>query len=128
MFLCPWDCSSTTRVGEFNPEELEKKAKSFSLLLQSRGVTYPVLTPTSVLPPHLVANVCDDELLLCQNGGTCYQNQRCVCPVGFKGVLCQQSRCEADKKDCDGAASVHGSLGAVLLGVLALQLRGWVDL
>ncbi|XP_029856345.1 netrin-G2 isoform X2 [Aquila chrysaetos chrysaetos] len=73
-------------------------------------------------------NVCDDELLLCQNGGTCYQNQRCVCPVGFKGVLCQQSRCEADKKDCDGAASVHGSLGTVLLGALALQLRGWVDL
>ncbi|KAM6047650.1 netrin-G2 isoform 2-T2 [Chlamydotis macqueenii] len=73
-------------------------------------------------------NVCDDELLLCQNGGTCYQNQRCVCPVGFKGVLCQQSRCEADKKDCDGASSARRSLGTVLLGVLALQLRGWVDL
>ncbi|PKU38511.1 netrin-g2 [Limosa lapponica baueri] len=73
-------------------------------------------------------NVCDDELLLCQNGGTCYQNQRCVCPVGFKGVLCQQSRCEADKKDCDGASSAHSSLGTILLGVLALQLRGWVDL
>ncbi|KAK2535384.1 Ntng2 [Columba guinea] len=73
-------------------------------------------------------NVCDDELLLCQNGGTCYQNQRCICPVGFKGVLCQQSRCEADKKDCDGAPSAHGSLSSVLLGVLALHLRGWVDL
>ncbi|KAM6047500.1 netrin-G2 isoform 1-T1 [Theristicus caerulescens] len=73
-------------------------------------------------------NVCDDELLLCQNGGTCYQNQRCICPVGFKGVLCQQSRCEADKKDCDGASSAHGSLGTILLGVLALHLRGWVDL
>ncbi|XP_062497509.1 netrin-G2 isoform X1 [Pezoporus occidentalis] len=73
-------------------------------------------------------NVCDDELLLCQNGGTCYQNQRCICPVGFKGVLCQQSRCEADKKDCDGASSVRSSLGAVLLGVLALQLHGWGDL
>ncbi|KAM6110538.1 netrin-G2 [Pterocles gutturalis] len=73
-------------------------------------------------------NVCDDELLLCQNGGTCYQNQRCVCPVGFKGVLCQQSRCEADKKDCDRALSVRSSLGTILLGVLALQLRGWVDL
>ncbi|PKK24255.1 netrin G2, transcript variant X1 [Columba livia] len=73
-------------------------------------------------------NVCDDELLLCQNGGTCYQNQRCICPVGFKGVLCQQSRCEADKKDCDGAPSAHGSLSTVLLGVLALHLRGWVDL
>ncbi|XP_035197923.1 netrin-G2 isoform X3 [Oxyura jamaicensis] len=73
-------------------------------------------------------NVCDEELLLCQNGGTCYQNQRCICPVGFKGVLCQQSRCEADKKDCDGAPSVHAGLGTVLLGVLALQLCGFVDL
>ncbi|XP_042642817.1 netrin-G2 isoform X2 [Tyto alba] len=73
-------------------------------------------------------NVCDDELLLCQNGGTCYQNQRCVCPVGFKGVLCQQSRCEADKKDCNGGPSARGSLGTILLGVLALQLRGRVDL
>uniref|UniRef100_A0A8B9QZP0 Netrin G2 n=1 Tax=Anas platyrhynchos TaxID=8839 RepID=A0A8B9QZP0_ANAPL len=53
------------------------------------------------------SNVCDEELLLCQNGGTCYQNQRCICPVGFKGVLCQQSRCEADKKDCDGAHSTR---------------------
>ncbi|XP_053940529.1 netrin-G2 isoform X1 [Cuculus canorus] len=73
-------------------------------------------------------NVCDDELLLCQNGGTCYQNQRCICPVGFKGVLCQQSRCEADKKDCDGVPSTHSSVSAILLGVLALQLCGWVDL
>ncbi|NXP35738.1 NTNG2 protein, partial [Leiothrix lutea] len=67
-------------------------------------------------------NVCDDELLLCQNGGTCYQNQRCICPVGFKGVLCQQSRCEVDKKDCDGAPGAGGSLAAVALGLLALQL------
>lgn len=77
---------------------------------------------------HPAANVCDDELLLCQNGGTCYQNQRCICPVGFKGVLCQQSRCEVDKKDCDGAPGAGGSLATVALGVLALQLRGWVDL
>uniref|UniRef100_A0A669QD81 Netrin-G2 n=1 Tax=Phasianus colchicus TaxID=9054 RepID=A0A669QD81_PHACC len=73
-------------------------------------------------------NVCDDELLLCQNGGTCYQNQRCICPVGFKGVLCQQSRCEADKKDCDGASSTRAAISTVLLSALGLQLRGWADL
>ncbi|XP_010719231.1 netrin-G2 isoform X3 [Meleagris gallopavo] len=73
-------------------------------------------------------NVCDDELLLCQNGGTCYQNQRCICPVGFKGVLCQQSRCEADKKDCDGASSTRAAISTVLLSTLGLQLRGWADL
>ncbi|XP_042686637.1 netrin-G2 isoform X2 [Centrocercus urophasianus] len=73
-------------------------------------------------------NVCDDELLLCQNGGTCYQNQRCICPVGFKGVLCQQSRCEADKKDCDGASSTQAAISTIVLSVLGLQLRGWADL
>ncbi|XP_071621949.1 netrin-G2 isoform X5 [Heliangelus exortis] len=73
-------------------------------------------------------NVCDDELLLCQNGGTCYQNQRCICAMGFKGILCEQSRCEADKKDCDGVPSLHSSLSTLLLGVLTLQLCGWVDL
>ncbi|XP_064379850.1 netrin-G2 isoform X2 [Dromaius novaehollandiae] len=73
-------------------------------------------------------NVCDDELLLCQNGGTCYQNQRCLCPAGFKGVLCQQSRCDADRKDCDGAPGARPGLGPLLLGALALQLPGWVDL
>lgn len=73
-------------------------------------------------------NVCDDELLLCQNGGTCYQNQRCICPVGFKGVLCQQSRCEADRKDCDGASSTRAAISTVVFGVLGLQLRGWANL
>lgn len=66
----------------------------------------------STSPPfflfHLLfaANVCDEEMLLCQNGGTCFQNQKCMCPPEFKGVLCQQSRCEAGK-DCNGASSPH---------------------
>lgn len=52
------------------------------------------------------ANVCDEEMLLCQNGGTCFQNQKCICPPEFKGVLCQQSRCEAGK-DCNAASSLR---------------------
>ncbi|XP_009464513.1 PREDICTED: Usher syndrome type-1C protein-binding protein 1 [Nipponia nippon] len=52
----------------------------------------PSSPPRRPVPGGTRSNVCDDELLLCQNGGTCYQNQRCICPVGFKGVLCQQSR------------------------------------
>uniref|UniRef100_A0A8C6UDE4 Netrin g2b n=1 Tax=Neogobius melanostomus TaxID=47308 RepID=A0A8C6UDE4_9GOBI len=62
-------------------------------------------------------NVCDEEMLLCQNGGTCYQNQKCICPPEFKGVLCQQSRCEAGK-DCNGASSVHLSTALLLLCTL----------
>lgn len=91
-----------------------------------RGASHPAAQLRH--PSFPTANVCDDELLLCQNGGTCYQNQRCICPVGFKGVLCQQSRCEADRKDCDGASSTRAAISTVLLGVLGLQLRGWADL
>ncbi|KAM3600510.1 uncharacterized protein V6R79_024399 [Siganus canaliculatus] len=67
------------------------------------------------------SNVCDEEMLLCQNGGTCYQNQKCICPPEFKGVLCQQSRCEAGK-DCNAASSLHLSTAALLLCTLLSHL------
>ncbi|XP_054908526.1 filaggrin isoform X3 [Poeciliopsis prolifica] len=66
-------------------------------------------------------NVCDEEMLLCQNGGTCYMNQKCVCPPEFKGVLCQQSRCEAGK-DCNGTSSPRLSAAALLLCTLSYLL------
>ncbi|XP_016404120.1 titin-like [Sinocyclocheilus rhinocerous] len=66
-------------------------------------------------------NVCDDELLLCQNGGTCVQNQRCSCPPDFKGVLCQQSRCEGGKK-CNSASALTLSLALLLCPLLATLL------
>lgn len=67
------------------------------------------------------ANVCDEEMLLCQNGGTCYQNLKCICPPEFKGVLCQHSRCEAGK-DCSGASLQHPSTATLLLGTLLTYL------
>ncbi|KAI9547094.1 hypothetical protein NQZ68_019915 [Dissostichus eleginoides] len=67
------------------------------------------------------SNVCDEEMLLCQNGGTCYQNQKCICPPEFKGVLCQQSRCEAGK-DCSAAPPLHLSTAALLLCTLLANL------
>lgn len=67
------------------------------------------------------ANVCDEELLLCQNGGTCVQNQRCSCPPDFKGVLCQQSRCEGGKK-CNHASALTLSLALLLCPLLATLL------
>ncbi|XP_051961446.1 netrin-G2-like isoform X3 [Xyrauchen texanus] len=66
-------------------------------------------------------NVCDEELLLCQNGGTCYQNQRCVCAPDFKGVLCQQSRCDGGKK-CNHASALTLSLALLLCPLLAILL------
>lgn len=45
-------------------------------------------------PPHSAANVCDNELLHCQNGGTCHNNVRCLCPAAYTGILCEKLRCE----------------------------------
>ncbi|XP_023279714.1 netrin-G2-like [Seriola lalandi dorsalis] len=66
-------------------------------------------------------NICDEEMLLCQNGGTCNQNQKCICPPEFKGVLCQHSRCEAGK-DCNAASSPHLSMATLLLCTLLAHL------
>ncbi|XP_032395268.1 uncharacterized protein ntng2b [Etheostoma spectabile] len=66
-------------------------------------------------------NVCDEEMLLCQNGGTCYQSQKCICPPEFKGVLCQHSRCEAGK-DCNAASSLHLTTATLLLCTLLTHL------
>ncbi|XP_077778245.1 netrin-G2 isoform X2 [Podarcis muralis] len=73
-------------------------------------------------------NVCDEELLICQNGGTCYDNQRCLCPPNFRGVLCEQSKCEGENKECDSASSTYLNLSAFLISVLGLQLQHFLDL
>lgn len=71
--------------------------------------------------PLLSANVCDDELLLCQNGGSCIQNQKCVCPPSFQGVLCEQLRCQGEK-GCNGASACYLSTLTLLLCLLANSL------
>lgn len=68
-----------------------------------------------------VPNVCDDEFLLCQNGGSCIQNQKCVCPPNFKGVLCEQPRCQGEK-GCDGASTCYLSTLTLMLCLLANSL------
>ncbi|KAM5148355.1 netrin-G1 isoform 1-T1 [Mantella aurantiaca] len=45
------------------------------------------------------ANICDNELLRCQNGGVCHNNMRCLCPSGYKGILCEKQNCE-DNGSC----------------------------
>lgn len=94
---------------------------SFSRLSSCHFAPFSVPVPLRFFSPYLcnfltrpptpvclcfAANVCDEEMLLCQNGGTCFQNQKCICPPEFKGVLCQQSRCEAGK-DCNAASSLR---------------------
>uniref|UniRef100_A0A8C5KXI4 Netrin G1 n=1 Tax=Jaculus jaculus TaxID=51337 RepID=A0A8C5KXI4_JACJA len=51
-----------------------------------------------------IANVCDNELLHCQNGGTCHNNARCLCPAAYTGILCEKPRCQ----EAGGCASGAG--------------------
>ncbi|KAM5145695.1 netrin-G2 isoform 2-T2 [Mantella aurantiaca] len=69
-------------------------------------------------------NVCDDELLICQNGGTCHQGQRCICPSGFKGALCQDAKCDSTHRNCDSASSTMVISVLLLICTLLLSLEG----
>ncbi|XP_053775444.1 netrin-G2 isoform X2 [Desmodus rotundus] len=79
--------------------------------------------PTHYWRQGCYPNVCDDDQLLCQNGGTCVQNQRCACPRGYTGARCEQPRC--DHADDDGGLDCDHAPGAAprpttLLGCLLL--------
>ncbi|XP_005744945.1 netrin-G1 isoform X4 [Pundamilia nyererei] len=56
------------------------------------------------------ARVCDNELLRCQNGGTCISNVRCSCPTGYTGLLCEKRRCESELGGCGGPDSGQAHL------------------
>ncbi|XP_072286853.1 netrin-G2 isoform X2 [Pyxicephalus adspersus] len=70
------------------------------------------------------SNVCDDELLICQNGGTCHQGQRCICSSGFKGSLCQDAKCDSTHRNCDSASSTMVMSILLLVCTLLLSLEG----
>ncbi|PNJ46593.1 NTNG1 isoform 7 [Pongo abelii] len=68
-----------------------------------------------------IANVCDNELLHCQNGGTCHNNVRCLCPAAYTGILCEKLRCEeagSCGSDSGQGAPPYGSPALLLLTTL----------
>ncbi|XP_071981666.1 netrin-G2 isoform X3 [Engystomops pustulosus] len=69
-------------------------------------------------------NVCDDELLICQNGGTCHQGQRCICPSGFKGALCQDAKCDSTHRNCDSASNILTFSALLLVSTILLSMEG----
>ncbi|XP_077188954.1 netrin-G1 isoform X9 [Paroedura picta] len=75
------------------------------------------------------ANVCDNELQICQNGGTCLNNIRCQCPSQYTGVLCEKLSCEKDSKSCS-QDSKNGaiSLQPMVLLLLLVALLGLSEL
>lgn len=86
--------------------------------VEGKGREEPGRPPLTA--PSPAANVCDDDQLLCLNGGTCLQNQRCACPRGYTGLRCEQPRC--DPADDDGGLDCDRAPGAprpaALLGCL----------
>uniref|UniRef100_A0A3B4ANR7 Netrin G2 n=1 Tax=Periophthalmus magnuspinnatus TaxID=409849 RepID=A0A3B4ANR7_9GOBI len=38
-------------------------------------------------------NICDEDQLLCQNGGTCMDFTKCSCPSNYTGSFCEQELC-----------------------------------
>ncbi|XP_037536073.1 netrin-G2 [Nematolebias whitei] len=65
--------------------------------------------------------VCDAEELICQNGGTCVNFQRCNCPATFTGQLCEQSIC-LKTGGCKENSESSSSLVTSHLYLLSLSL------
>lgn len=77
------------------------------LMFTEWSINHPFL---SSLPFCFVsaARVCDNAMLRCQNGGTCHHHQRCHCPPGFTGVLCERAHCQGPG-ECDDQLSGRAS-------------------
>ncbi|XP_069497985.1 netrin-G1 isoform X8 [Ambystoma mexicanum] len=74
---------------------------------------------------HKRANVCDNELQRCQNGGICHRNMRCECAAPYTGILCEKLKCEKESGGCgtrNGQGAVSRSQGLALTALLGALL------
>uniref|UniRef100_H2VBY0 Netrin G2 n=1 Tax=Takifugu rubripes TaxID=31033 RepID=H2VBY0_TAKRU len=67
--------------------------------------------------------MCDEENLICRNGGTCINFQRCMCPDSFTGVFCEKSICLKENScldDTNGSSTtLTVQLYLLTLGVIS---------
>uniref|UniRef100_A0A8L0DPB5 Netrin-G1-like n=1 Tax=Oncorhynchus mykiss TaxID=8022 RepID=A0A8L0DPB5_ONCMY len=80
----------------------------------SVGSYLPIPKGTANICKAVIKNthVCDNAMLLCQNGGTCHlHHQRCHCATGFTGILCERERCQGpgpcEEYPTSGQPSLH---------------------
>uniref|UniRef100_A0A4W3HWE3 Netrin G1 n=1 Tax=Callorhinchus milii TaxID=7868 RepID=A0A4W3HWE3_CALMI len=81
--------------------------------------TQPSVSSLEVAIPKQ-ANVCDNELMLCQNGGKCLDHRRCQCPATYTGVLCEKRKCEKGVGGCSSNSAQGPASHNVLLLLTAL--------
>ncbi|XP_058491161.1 uncharacterized protein ntng2a [Solea solea] len=63
-------------------------------------------------------NICDEERLICQNGGTCIDSQRCACLNNFTGPLCEQPVCLKKGGCLNNAAFLISHLYVLILSLI----------
>lgn len=91
----------------------------FSPIVSYDRFTYIDYAFSLSFPLHPAANVCDNEVQICQNGGTCHNNVRCLCPAAYTGILCEEKRsCKLDPESCNQGSGQ----GAISLPLLLLLL------
>ncbi|XP_026952035.1 netrin-G1 isoform X2 [Sagmatias obliquidens] len=121
--VCVYDNSKLTCECEHNTTgpDCGKCKKNYQGRPWSPGSYLPIPkgTANTCIPSisSIGTNVCDNELLHCQNGGTCHNNVRCLCPAAYTGILCEKLRCEES-----GSCGSDSGQGAPSRGSPALLL------
>ncbi|KAM4022917.1 netrin-G1 isoform 5-T5 [Anomaloglossus baeobatrachus] len=90
------------------PSTVQDKKRKQPITSVFSKVAHSTVPPARV-SSHKRANICDNELLRCQNGGVCHNNVRCQCPHGFKGILCENQKCE-ETGSCPSSKSGQESI------------------
>ncbi|XP_075689477.1 netrin-G1 isoform X3 [Rhinoderma darwinii] len=90
------------------PSTVQDKKRKQPITSVFSKVAHSTVPPARV-SSHKRANVCDNELLRCQNGGVCHNNVKCQCLPGYTGIWCEKQKCE-DTGGCSSSKSGQESI------------------